>query len=411
MQDAKTFLAATLGLFLMVLGSVAEADLTQAWVARYDAGQGGDDVALDMAVDGVGNTYVTGYSFGGSTGYDYATVKYDPDGNQLWVARYDGGLGSDDYAYCVEVDSGGNAYVSGNTYRGGGYSFDYATVKYGQNGQQLWAAQYHHGYDWVTDMAIDQAGNVSVTGFSYIEGLPTNYNYLTVRYGPNGNLLWAAIYDAPWTQSQDKSYGAAVDANGNTYVAGSGWSAHPYDYTTLKYGPSGNQIWAAMYNSPYNLSDEALDIAVGRNGSVCVTGFSYGQGTGKDFVTVKCDPGTGDTVWARRYDYVSDDIGEAVTADDAGNVYVSGSSSRAANLDYATVKYDGGGGQLWVARYDGPGNADDDVSALAVDHAGNAYVTGYSYGIGTSRDYATVEYDSDGNQVWVGRQQWPRELP
>ena len=48
-----------------------------------------DDEATAIAIDGVGNIYVTGYS-PGSVGYDYATIKYNSAGQQQWVRRYDG---------------------------------------------------------------------------------------------------------------------------------------------------------------------------------------------------------------------------------------------------------------------------------------------------------------------------------
>ena len=75
--------------------------------------------------------------------------------------------------------------------------------------------------------------------------------------------------------------------------------------------------------------------------------------------------------------------------------------------DYATIKYDANGNQLWEAHYNGPGNATDRATALAVDAAGNVYVTGYSIGSSTSEDYATVKYDANGNQLWEARYNGP----
>ncbi|MBI2303339.1 MAG: SBBP repeat-containing protein [Chloroflexi bacterium] len=91
----------------------------------------------------------------------------------------------------------------------------------------------------------------------------------------------------------------------------------------------------------------------------------------------------------------STDEARAMAVDGSGNVYVAGVSAGSDGyFDYATIKYDTGGNQVWVARYNGPGNADDMARALAVDGAGNVYVTGYSAGIGTSSDYATIKYSA-----------------
>ena len=379
--------------------SVAQAQVTEKWVARYDGLGHLDDSAKDIAVDASGNIYVTGKSYGSETKDDYVTIKYDPDGNELWVAQYDNG--SSDYANALAVDDAGNVYVTGES-RG-----DYATVKYDTDGNKLWVAQYDNGSsDYARALAVDDAGNVYVTGRSYGSG--TDYDYATVKYDPDGNELWVQRYNGP-VNSNDYAYALAVDASGNVYVTGYSYGfGMQNDYATVKYDNDGNELWVRRYNGTGNDDDYAKAIAVDASGNVYVTGQSYGDGTSYDYATVKYDT-DGNEIWVARYDGVSSDYAYALAVDASGNVYVTGKSyGSGTNYDYVTVKYDPDGNQLWVQRYNGTGNDDDTAEAIAVDASGNVYVTGYSYGGGTWYDYATVKYDSlDGNELWVIRYDGP----
>jgi hypothetical protein len=158
--------------------------------------------------------------------------------------------------------------------------------------------------------------------------------------------------------------------------------------------------WIANYVSGDFSLDVATAVALDDSGNVYVTGQSYGSGYGSgsdyDYATVKYNA-SGVEQWVARYDgpgNYSDDYATAIAVDGAGNVYVTGISAN----DYATVKYNASGIQQWVARYDGPGYYYDRATAIAVDGAGNVYVTGYSYDFGTDYDYATVKYNASGVQ-------------
>ena len=81
-----------------------------------------------------------------------------------------------------------------------------------------------------------------------------------------------------------------------------------------------------------------------------------------------------------RYDgpAISTDQATAIAVDGSGSVYVTGRSyGSGPDYDYATIKYDSSGQQQWVARYDGP-DSNDEATAIAVDGSGNVYVTGRS---------------------------------
>src|SRR3972149_4839771 len=168
----------------------AERPLAQAWVARYNGPADSHDYAHALAVDGQGNVYVTGESMGSDSCYDYATMKYDSNGQQLWVARYNGPANDVDTAFGLAVDGQGNVYVTGYS-RGIGTSYDYATIKYDRKGNRLWLAHYNgpgNASDSAHSLAVDRLGNVYVTGRSYGNG----DDYATIKYDGDGHQLWVA---------------------------------------------------------------------------------------------------------------------------------------------------------------------------------------------------------------------------
>jgi hypothetical protein len=129
-----------------------------------------------------------------------------------------------------------------------------------------------------------------------------------------------------------------------------------------------------------------------------VTGGSQHADNNFDYLTIKYNADL-DSVWTRRYNNpgINDyDLSNALALDAAGNVYVTGTSYRGqlGGYDYATVKYDPQGVESWVIRYEGPG--DDIPSAVALDQEGRVYVTGYSEKTpGADQDYLTIKYEQN----------------
>jgi len=368
------------------------------WVARYGGPGDGDNTAYAVAVDGAGNVYVTGQSISQEGYLDFATIKYDSNGNELWVARYNGPGNNVDGADALAVDASGNVYVTGNS-RGSKGHDDYATIKYDSNGNQLWIARYDDGSS--TDLAVDSAGSVYVTGFSRAGD---DLHYATVKYDSNGKRLWSSTYNAP-EGGQDIAYALAVDNMGNVCVTGRSISAN-YDYATIKYDSRGNEIWVARYNGPADRGDQATSLAVDTDGNIYVTGRSDNENRDRDYTTLKYD-NDGNQLWEARYSGPDkgDNMAEALAVDAEGNVYITGQSQgKNGDWDFATVKYDSAGKQLWTARYNGPDNSLDRATSLAIDSEGNVYVTGSSGGtagipITTQSPWPDVPVYTDVTQV------------
>ncbi|MBE0433562.1 SBBP repeat-containing protein [candidate division WOR-3 bacterium] len=215
---------------------------------------------------------------------------------------------------------------------------------------------------------------------------------------------WVAVYDGP-ASDDDEAHAIAVDGAGNVNVTGESQVPGTFrDYTTIKYDSLGDTVWISRYNGPGNSTDSPKAISVDGFGNVYVTGESQGAGTDWDYATVKYDS-LGDTVWVRRYDgpNSSYDQAQALAVDGAGNVYVTGISySTASSTDFLTIKYYPNGDTAWVRSYNGPSNFYDEAYAIAVDGAGNVYVAGWSIGTGTSYDYVTIKYNAAGDMVWIG---------
>jgi hypothetical protein len=221
------------------------------------------------------------------TGFDYATVKYDADGNELWVARYNGPGNADDYAKGITLDTAGNTYVTGGSWGGVGNNYDYATAKYDSEGNEQWVARYNgpgNLDDVANAIAVDAAGNAYVTGPS--AGVGTGADYATVKYDSEGNEQWVARYSGPGNGT-DNATAIALDAAGNVYMTGGSWGVRiNYDYATVKYDSEGNERWVARYNGQYG-HDIANAIAVDVVGNVYVTGDSQSVGITYDYATVK----------------------------------------------------------------------------------------------------------------------------
>lgn len=395
-------------LFFSVAPALAEMIVDTAWVRTYDGGAAiPDDVPRDMVLDDSGNVYVTGTSQSDTGWYDFLTIRYYPDGDTAWVRRYNAPADSGDHPTALAVDGQGNVYVTGRSWGGETVKDDFLTVKYYANGDTAWVRRYNGAADrndWAYSVAVDASGHVYVTGGDVPVG--GSCDYATVKYDPNGDTLWVRRYNSS-SDSVDCATCVALDASGNVYVTGTSYAiGTESDIVTIKYRPDGEIAWVSRYNGPGDYWDHPKDMAIDDLGNVYVAGYSSSADTSIDYVTIKYLP-YGDTAWLRRYDGPghSWDQANAIEVDSSGNVCVTGRSTGVGtSSDYATIKYYPNGDTAWVRRYDNAWHAQDEANDIALDDAGNVYVTGASWnGSSTGEVFATLKYLSDGQTAWLRR--------
>ena len=432
-----------------VLPSIAQINIQ--WASRYTSAGNNIDQATDLDRDTSVNVIVTGNSWNG-TSFDIVTIKYDPAGNQLWLASFNGAANGYDNGRAVDVDDAGNVYVTGFT-EGTGSNYNVITIKYDASGAQQWAVTYNgsaSGYDEGYDIMTDNSGNVYVTGSAEVTSAASNY--VTIKYNAAGVQQWATTYNNTGA-NPDQAYSMDMDAAGNVYVTGYSWggTANDFDVATVKYNNSGAQQWVSRYNGPGTRFDSGQDIevtssgdvfvcgytraAVGitnyeslllkidgagtfqwaqtyngpgndydrankllvqANGNVVITGRSVGTtATAEDLLILNYNGTSGTQIWERRYDggYIQWDEGKDITADNLGYIYITGYSYNVGtNNNYITFKYDSLGNQIWQVKYNGPANNSDQAFSMVVDTIGNVYLTGLSKGSGTGDDYTTIKY-------------------
>lgn len=369
----------------------------QLWEARFNGEDNRDDWGYSLVLDSDGNVYAAGSSYFSDRGKDFALVKYNQQGEQQWVRFYNGSADRDDEVSQVVVDREGNAIITG-TSQGTDTRADYATVKFSPDGEQLWAVRYNGTSDNVDEaraMAVDDDGNVYVSGGSF--GDETDYDYATIKYNSNGAEQWVERYDGPGHDYDVVFYAGSVklDRSANVYITGYSTGADgTYDYATLKYSTDGALIWVDRYNGPAQGTDYADALALDDLGNVYITGGSFDSTSSYDYVTIKYNS-DGERLWTASFNGTGNDWDEAygIAFDPSGNVYIAGRCvGDGSSADFATVKYSSSGEELWNIRYNGSANNYEWPFRIQLDADTNVYVGGWSTESGAGADYTIIQY-------------------
>jgi Beta-propeller repeat len=362
-------------------------------------GGSNEDYGLGIAVDAGGNTYVTGVNVSvdfptlnpyqathGGGIVDAFVTKLSSDGRKLIYSTYLGGS-SDEYGSDIAVDSGDNAYVTGQTgsanfptenpYQDsyGGSSWDAFVTKFNSAGSDLTFSTYLGGsnVDECLGVAVDASGNAYVTGYTESADFPTQNPFYSTGGGANGtndafvtklNSVGNALVFSTYLggSSVDVGYDIAVDSGGNAFVTG-----YTYSVDFLTHNP---------FQDSYSGTYDAFIAKLNSNGSALIYSTYLGGN--------------------------SDDWGNGIAIDVSGSAYVTGltnsanfptqNSFNASNggatgtNDAFVTKINSAGSALIYSTYLG-GSSYDNGNAIAVDASGNAYVTGQT----TSVDFPTQD--------------------
>lgn len=350
---------------------------------------------------------------------DILVVKYNALGSVLW-ARTGGGTSLDN-ANCVATDQAGNVYVAGiftdqavfgtDTLRTNNYS-DLFIIKYDANGNQLWVRSAGGlSNEFVEDITVDAVGNLYVAGsFQLTATFGTQsitssggLDAFLVKYDSQGNVLWIR---SGASTNVDQSNGVVCDASGNVYLTG-------YFSLTASFGSQqvvssgGYDIFWAKYDSTGNLlllrqaggtgSDYGQSIAVDQQGHVFCTGFfntsiTVGSivliASGVDFYLAEYDP-AGNVMWARSYGGTGLDNSYDIAINATHDLVISGYFENtltlgsdvltaSGNRDIFLASFDDTGNPLWSKR--AGGTYIDYSYSLCIDAADNIYMDGAFYG-------------------------------
>lgn len=400
--SAAAFLLLTAG---PVLADIAPAE----WVALYESVPTGNPTPFDyvaaLTSDGEGNVYsaITGEDLEGD---DYIVlIKYDASGVVQWTSNFKGR--SHTRAAEIALDQEGNVFVAGT----GDYPFgmpapptgvDIVTLKFDPNGTLLWASAYaEFSSDAPEDIAVNAAGQVYVTGYSY--NWTNTMDYVTIKYDVDGTELWVRRFDGA-AGNEDRPSDLALDRWGNVLVTGATTVSCYFDddgdeecytnITTLKYSPTGDLIWERSFDGPDGGTDRGSALAVDRFGNVHVTGISRDTNFVSRWVTIKYSP-DGRRRWTRFARVEENRDGpSAIVVNRRGQVYVSGGAK------FSVLKYSPRGRTIW-SRSLFPGR----VRGMALDKQGNLCLGGRTIAEPASA-YTGAKLDPAGNLLWCGA--WDR---
>ncbi|MFA5012290.1 MAG: T9SS type A sorting domain-containing protein [Ignavibacteria bacterium] len=298
------------------------------WVRNYPI------IGRAAAIDSSGYVYFVGEQTGGTQ----KILKYDSLGNIIWTKEFNVITGSNYLG--IAAYKSRYLYI---TYSTQGHSFGLS--KFDTSGTLMWTKNISGYYYEPMCITLDTSGNIYVAGeIDYYAS-----NSFTVKYNPDGDTLWRAIYYPSTNGGGYIGRSISVDNQKNVFITGGEIYQSMNSYTTIKYDSLGNRKWVSKYFSPYSPYSSAGggSVKADNKGNCYVTGYiTYTIVNGFEKftpATIKYGP-NGDSIWTRLFrlqDTIDFGAGEDMVLDDNDNVFIP--------CNYM-IKYDKYGNLKWYAN-------------------------------------------------------------
>jgi uncharacterized delta-60 repeat protein len=255
----------------------------QIWYSTYN-NNGPNEVnkIWDMCVDTDGYTYVTGISDDIVNFYqDIHTIKYDPNGDTVWMRRFNGLSNYFDSGRKILVDPNKNVFVGGTISKQTPASSDIVLIKYDSTGNLMWTSYYDYqpasqSFDEITDMKMDNAGNIYMTGTSSSDNSQATVRIVTIKFNTNGDTLWTKRWGNSGAKAPQKM---VIDNQTNIYITGFFYDndGTGYNALTLRYNSLGVLKWEAIYKDETNLEELFYAIVLDGNNDLIAVGRKHSQ--------------------------------------------------------------------------------------------------------------------------------------
>ncbi len=293
----------------------------------------------------------------------------------------------------IVSDSLGNIYVPSHNIDEKIY-----LTKYDVLGNELWTTS------WTNTINVEvRAIKLGKRGSVYLGGIEEDesgtFNMAIIKVYPNGNIAWVQTYDEGilFDFSHEELFNLDLDQDDNVYAVG---IAGSFEFLTVKYDSTGIFQWVDEYLPAGASSGELSHVYVNSSNEIYVLGTITINFIGKTRL-IKYD-GQGQITWDIEPPTSVSLVKNvnALLVDNSGDIYVCGHRSIAGDIDVVLQKINTNGGLIWGRIFDPQSNGGTDyMKQLRLKNQISPIVLAEKIG-GNGFEYAMVEYDSNGTEIW-----------